>query len=65
MTVALQLQTATGEEHYIRLKIPFPLPWQGFPADYQFSISEGVADGIATQPTGVLLCPRMTMTSGG
>jgi hypothetical protein len=65
LVMALQLQTATGEEHYIRLKVPFPSPWHGFPIDYQFSINEDVADGIATQPTGVLLCPRMTLTSGG
>lgn len=65
LVVAMQLQTATGEDHYIRLKIPFPAPWQGFPIDYRFSITEDTADAIATQPTGVLLCPKIYMTSGG
>lgn len=65
LVVAMQLQTATGEEHYIRLKIPFPSPWQGFPIDYRFSITEDTADAMATQPTGVLLCPKIYMTSGG
>ena len=46
-------------------KIPFPSPWQGFPIDYRFSITEDTADAMATQPTGVLLCPKIYMTSGG
>jgi hypothetical protein len=65
LTLAMQLQTATGEEHYIRLKIPFPLPWGGWPSNLQMSITESDADGIATDPTGVLLCPKIYMTSVG
>jgi hypothetical protein len=65
MILAMQLQTATGEEHYIRLKVPFPLPWGGFPSDMRMNITEDDADGIATQPTGVLLCPKIYMTSVG
>ncbi len=64
-TLAMQLQTATGEEHYIRLKSPFPVPWTGFPYDIEFNISEGNVDGLATAPTGVLLCPKIYETSAG
>lgn len=65
LTLAMQLQTPTGEEHYIRLKIPFPIPWGGWPTDLRMNVTEDDADGIATQPTGVLLCPRIYMTSVG
>lgn len=63
--LAMQLQTATGEEHYIRLKVPFPPPWQGWPDDITFNIKEDDADYLATQPTGVLLCPKLFETSAG
>ena len=65
LVAALQLQTATGEDHYIRLKLPFPMAWHGFAPDWQFSVTEDTADWVATQPTGVLLCPRIMETSGG
>ena len=65
MTIAMEMQTATGEEHYLRLKIPFPLPWGGWPENWRMSITEDDADGIATQPTGILLCPKIYMTSVG
>jgi hypothetical protein len=63
--VALQLATSTGEDHYVRLKIPFPPPWRGFPNNYQFNITEDAIDGLAGQPTGVLLCPKIFETSVG
>jgi hypothetical protein len=63
--LAMQLQTPTGEDHYIRLKIPFPMPWRGWPADITFNVRESDADYLATQPTGVLLCPKLFETSSG
>ena len=63
--LAMQLQTPTGEYHYIRLKTPFPEAWRGWPADITFNVREDYADYIATEPTGVLLCPKLFETSGG
>lgn len=63
--LAMQLQTSTGEDHYIKLKIPFPMPWGGFPSNIKFSVVEGELDSIATEPTGVLLCPKLFETSVG
>jgi hypothetical protein len=63
--LAMQLQTSTGEDHYIRLKVPFPLPWHGFPDTVSFNVTEDVIDSVATSPTGVLLCPKLYETSAG
>jgi hypothetical protein len=63
--VALQLATSTGEDHYVRLKVPFPQPFYGFPGNYQMNLTEDAIDGLATQPTGVLLCPKLFETSVG
>ena len=63
--VALQLQTPTGENHYIRLKIPFPQPWDGLPQEVQFNVSDDEMAWLSGQPTGVLLCPRLFRTSAG
>ncbi len=65
VVVALQLETATGENHYIRLKVPFPQPWDGWPYGVQFNVRDDDADSISTLPTGVLLCPRLFRTSAG
>ena len=65
VVVALQLETATGENHYIRLKIPFPQAWDGGPAEVQFNVTDDEVDWLSGQPTGVLLCPRLFRTSAG
>ncbi|MDP9025695.1 MAG: hypothetical protein M3N13_10020, partial [Candidatus Eremiobacteraeota bacterium] len=36
--IALRLATVTGEYHYIRIKVPFPVPWSGFPSNIQFNV---------------------------
>ncbi|HTV93981.1 MAG TPA: hypothetical protein VMG98_14840 [Verrucomicrobiae bacterium] len=63
--VALQLQTPTGDEHYIRIKVPFPAPWEGMPEEIQFNVRDDDVDWLSGQPTGVLLCPRIFRTSAG
>jgi len=63
--IALQMQTPTGDYHYIRLKIPFPTPWAGFPDNIQFNATVDEMDWLSGQPTGVLLCPRLFRTSAG
>lgn len=60
--VALQLQTPTGEDHYIRLKIPFPPTG---PDQIQFNVTDDEIAWLSGQPTGVLLCPRLFRTSAG
>jgi hypothetical protein len=65
VVVALQLETATGENHYIRLKIPFPQAWDGGPNEVQFNVTDNEIDWLSGQPTGVLLCPRLFRTSAG
>jgi hypothetical protein len=65
LTVALKLRTTTGLAHYVRLPIPFPLPWGGWPGSVQFNVTEDMIDGIATEKTDTLLCPKMWETSAG
>jgi hypothetical protein len=62
--VALQLQTATGEDHYIRIKVPFP-PTAGGLGEVQFNVTDDEITWLSGQPTGVLLCPRLFRTSAG
>ncbi|HTU69363.1 MAG TPA: hypothetical protein VMF11_03500 [Candidatus Baltobacteraceae bacterium] len=64
-TIAMQIQTPTGDYHYVRIKAPFPVPWHGWPINIQFTLNEGAIDFISTQPTGVLLCPKIYETSSG
>ncbi len=64
--VALQIDTTTGEGHlYIRLKIPFPQPWRGWPQTYEFDIPDALFDEAATRPIDTFWCPKMTRTSAG
>jgi hypothetical protein len=64
-TLALRLGTPTGENHYIRVKVPFPQPWDGWPSTVQFNVTQGVLDTIATQPVETLLCPKLYETVVG
>jgi hypothetical protein len=63
LTVALKLRTTTGLAHYVRLPIPFPAPWGGWPGSVQLNVTEDMIDGIATEKTDTLLCPKMWETS--
>ena len=63
--LALRLRTPTHQYHYVRLPIPFPSPWRGWPTSVQFNVTENMVDGIAGDPTGVLLCPKLWQTSAG
>ena len=63
--LVMRLATATGEYHYIRLKVPFPEPWGGWPQSIQFNINEDDIDWLAGQPVDVLLCPKLFRTSVG
>jgi hypothetical protein len=65
VTLALQLATSTGEYHYVRVKLPFPQPWLGWPTNVRLDVVEGWIDELAGQPIDTLLCPRMFETSVG
>ena len=63
--IALKLGTATGEFHYIRVPMRFPVPWEGWPENVQFSLKESVIDNLAGKPINTLLCPKLYKTSVG
>jgi hypothetical protein len=65
VTLALRLATSTGEYHYVRVKLPFPRPWLGWPQDVRLDVPEGWLDVLAGQPVDTLLCPRLFETSAG
>ena len=63
LTVALRLRTTTGLAHYVRLPVPFPPPWNGWPPSIHFNITEDMIDGLITEKTDTLLCPKLWETS--
>jgi hypothetical protein len=62
LVVALRLRTTTGLAHYVRLPLPFPLPWNGWPTTVRFDITEEMIDGLITEKTDTLLCPKLWET---
>lgn len=63
VAIALRLRTPTGLAHYVRVPIVFPLPWNGWPSHIRFNVSEDLIDGLATEKTDVLLCPKLFKTA--
>lgn len=63
--LAVRLRTPTHQYHYVRIPIPVPVPWAGWPSSIQFNVTEEMVDGIAGDPTGTLLCPKLWRTSAG
>ncbi|MGH7756881.1 MAG: hypothetical protein ACREM8_11450 [Vulcanimicrobiaceae bacterium] len=63
--LALSLRMPTGTYHYVRIPTQFPVPWFGWPASIQMNVTQEMVDGLATYPTGVLLCPKIWETSVG
>ncbi len=63
ITVTLRLRTPTGLAHYVRVPIPFPTPWGGWPSHIQFDVTEENIDALATEKTGTLLCPKLWQTT--
>lgn len=60
--LALQLRTPTHQYHYVRVPIPFPMPWTGWPNNVRFDVTQDEVDGLASQPTGTLLCLKLWET---
>ncbi len=63
VVVALRLRTPTGSAHYVHVPIPFPTPWGGWPNTIRFDVTEDMVDGLATEKTDTLLCPKLWETS--
>ena len=63
--LVLRLRTPTHQSHYVRIPIPFPVPWTGWPTSVTLNITEEMVDGLATEPVDTLLCPKMWRTSAG
>lgn len=61
--LSLRLRTPTGLYHFIRVGVPFPLVWRGWPDNLQFDISEDALDSLATEKTDTLLCPKLFRSS--
>ncbi|HEY4433211.1 MAG TPA: hypothetical protein VGM99_02310 [Candidatus Cybelea sp.] len=63
--LAMRLKTPTHQYHYVRLPVPFPVPWTGWPSSIQFNVTEDMVDGLAGEATDTLLCPKLWETSAG
>ena len=53
--LAMRLKTPTHQYHYVRLPVPFPVPWTGWPSSIQFNVTEDMVDGLAGEATDTLL----------
>jgi len=62
---AVRMRTPTGLAHYVRLPLKLPPIGPHWPQEDQFNITEDMIDGLATEKTGVLLCPKVWGTSAG
>lgn len=63
--LALRLRTATHQYHYVRIPIPFPVAWTGWPDTIIFNVDEAMVDSLAEDPVDTLLCPKLWRTSAG
>lgn len=63
VTVALALTSASGDQHFIRLPMQYPLPWGGWPDNVNMNITASVIDDVATDPFDTLSCPHFYKTS--
>ena len=63
--LALRLRTPTHQYHYVRLPVPFPVPWGGWPTSITIDVTEDMVDSLASDPVDTLLCPKMWRTSAG
>ncbi len=63
--LTLRLRTPTHQYHYVRINIPFPMPWGGWPNSIRFDVTQDMVDSLAGEPTNTLLCPKLWRTSSG
>jgi hypothetical protein len=60
--LALRLKTPTHQYHYIRVPLPFPPSWGGWPEMVHFDVTQGEVDDLATEPVNTLLCLKLWET---
>lgn len=63
--LAMRLRTPTHQYHYVRVPIPFPTPWMGWPTSIQFDVTQEMVDSLAGEPVDTLLCPKLWQTHAG
>jgi len=63
VVVALRLKTTTGLAHYIRVPIAVPLQRPRWPDRVRMDVTSDMLDGLATEKTETLLCPKLWQTS--
>lgn len=63
--LAMRLKTPTHQYHYVRIPIPIPTHWGGWPPSIQFPVTQDMVDGLASDPVDTLLCPKLWETSSG
>ena len=64
-TLALSLQTPSGDHHYIRVPLPAAFTATRWPSSIDFDVTEDMLDGMASDPVETLLCPKLRRTSVG
>ena len=62
LQLVLRLRTPTHQYHYVRVPIPFPMAWGGWPSNVQFDVSQDMIDALASQPVDTLLCLKLWET---
>jgi hypothetical protein len=62
--LAIRLKTPTHQYHYVRVPVPVPTRWLGWPGRITFAVDENMVDELASEPTDTLLCPKLTTTIG-
>ncbi len=50
---------------FVQIRIPFPLPWTGWPQSIEFNVTEEMVDALAGDQVDTLLCPKLWQTSAG
>lgn len=63
--MALRLRTPQKEYHYIRIPMPYPVPWYGWPSIIRMNLAEEELTQLSHDPIDTLLCPKFLKTSIG
>jgi hypothetical protein len=65
LTLALQLTPANGPPYYVYVPMPLPIAWNGWPLLLRVDITKALFANIAPQNAGLLVCPKVIVTSSG
>jgi len=64
-TLALSVQTPSGDHHYIRVPMPNGFTATKWPFSVDLNVTEDILDDLAGKPVETLLCPKLRRTSVG